>query len=140
MSVKAKDVADRMGISVSTIYKAFNGAEDINKETRAAILETSAEMGYTGRPRQAFSKRVCVFMGHMEAPHVTYYLYEVMIAFKWQKTMDTKCSFTVLMRMLLFPTTELWSKAISKDLLCWVLMTVVLFSRNLAKSPTLLFL
>ena len=82
MSVKAKDVADRMGISVSTIYKAFNGAEDINKETRAAILETSAEMGYTGRPRQAFSKRVCVFMGHMEAPHVTYYLYEVMIAFK----------------------------------------------------------
>ena len=82
MSVKAKDVADRMGVSVSTIYKAFNGAEDINEETRAAILETSAEMGYAGRPRQRFSKRACVFMGRMEAPHVTYYLYEVMIAFK----------------------------------------------------------
>lgn len=60
MSVKAKDVADRMGVSVSTIYKAFNGAEDINEETRAAILETSAEMGYAGRPRQRFQNaRVC---------------------------------------------------------------------------------
>lgn len=82
MGVKAKDIAERMGISVSTVYKAFNGADDINAETRAAVLETAAEMGYTGGPRQRASKRVCVFMGRMEAPHVTYYLYEVMLAFK----------------------------------------------------------
>ena len=82
MAVKAKDIANQMGISVSTVYKAFNGADDINAETRAAVLETAAEMGYTGGARQKISKRVCVFMGRMEAPHVTYYLYEVMLAFK----------------------------------------------------------
>lgn len=48
MAVKAKDIANQMGISVSTVYKAFNGADDINAETRAAVLETAAEMGYTG--------------------------------------------------------------------------------------------
>ncbi len=82
MGVKAKDLAKRMGISVSTVYKAFNGADDINAETRAAVLETAAEMGYIGGTRHKASKRVCVFMGRMGAPHVTYYLYEVMLAFK----------------------------------------------------------
>lgn len=80
--IKAKDVAERMQLSISTIYKAFNGASDINDETRAAILETAAEMGYRGRPRFGNSKRLCVFIRRMEAPHVIYYLYEIMIAFK----------------------------------------------------------
>jgi DNA-binding LacI/PurR family transcriptional regulator len=76
-----KDIADRLGISTSTVYKAFNGASDISDETRTAIMEMAAEMGYSGRKRTTNSKKVCVFIYHMEAKYTTYYFYEVMIAF-----------------------------------------------------------
>lgn len=82
MAVKAIDVAKRAGVSISTVYKAFNGAEDINPDTRSSILEIAAEMGYSSRRHSLPGKCLCVFIAHMEAPHVTYYLYEVMIAFK----------------------------------------------------------
>lgn len=82
MSVKALDVARRAGVSISTVYKAFNGAKDISPDTRSHILEIASEMGYSSRRQALPGKCLCVFIAHMEAPHVTYYLYEVMIAFK----------------------------------------------------------
>ena len=51
---KIKDIAKKMNLSVSTVYKAFNGAADINEETRKNIYKTAQEDGsgngiYTGR-------------------------------------------------------------------------------------------
>lgn len=80
--VRIPDIARAMGLSVSTVYKAFNGGKDINENTRAEILKTAARMGYVGKPRAFSHKRVCVFLEHMEYPHVTYYLYEIVLAFK----------------------------------------------------------
>lgn len=82
MGMKAKELASYMNVSISTIYKAFNGASDIKPETRAAILSTAAELGYSVKQRSGLFRRICVFMGHMEQLHVTYFLYEVMIHFK----------------------------------------------------------
>lgn len=79
--MKMKDIADRLGISTSTAYKAFNGASDISNETRTAVMEMAAEMGYFGRKRKRLDKQVCVFIGHIEAVYTTNYAYEVAIAF-----------------------------------------------------------
>jgi DNA-binding LacI/PurR family transcriptional regulator len=79
--VKMKDIARHLGISVSTAYKAFNGASDINSETRTMIMEAAAELGYSGSQRKSAGKRVCVFIGHMEANYTTSYNYEIAIAF-----------------------------------------------------------
>lgn len=81
--VKIKDIAEYMNISVSTVYKAFNGASDISETTREQILETARQMGYTKASRRpAADRQLCVFIEHLEVPHVIYYLYEVMLAFK----------------------------------------------------------
>ena len=66
--VRIPDIARAMGLSVSTVYKAFNGGKDINENTRAEILKTAARMGYVGKPRAFSHKRVCVFLEHMEYP------------------------------------------------------------------------
>lgn len=61
---KIKDIAKKMNLSVSTVYKAFNGAADINEETRKNIYKTAQEMGYipVGSHLKAEMKRVCVFL------------------------------------------------------------------------------
>ncbi len=45
-----KDVAKKMGVSVSTISRAFNDKYDIKKETRDRILKMAKEMGYSPNP------------------------------------------------------------------------------------------
>ena len=42
-----KDIANRLGISVSTVSKGLNGANDISEELRQMVLDTAVEMGYT---------------------------------------------------------------------------------------------
>ena len=41
-----KDIADRLGISLSTVSKGLNGANDISEELRQLVLDTAVEMGY----------------------------------------------------------------------------------------------
>lgn len=81
---KIKDIAKKMNLSVSTVYKAFNGAADINEETRKNIYKTAQEMGYipVGSHLKAEMKWVCVFLSHMERPHVTMFSYEIVLAFR----------------------------------------------------------
>ena len=37
---KIKDIAKKMNLSVSTVYKAFNGAADINEKKKKNIQKT----------------------------------------------------------------------------------------------------
>ena len=48
--VTIKDVARELGVSVSTVSRAFNDKYDINKETKAHILAKAKEMGYHPNP------------------------------------------------------------------------------------------
>ena len=41
-----KDIARRVGVSVSTVSKAINNATDISDETRERILQSAIEIGY----------------------------------------------------------------------------------------------
>ena len=40
-----KDIATRLGVSVSTVSKGLNGASDISEELRQMVLDTAVEMG-----------------------------------------------------------------------------------------------
>ncbi len=49
-SISIKDVAKELGVSVSTISRAFNDKYDIKKETRDRILAKARELGYHPNP------------------------------------------------------------------------------------------
>ena len=58
-----KDIANRLGISVSAVSKGLNGAPDISEELRTIVLETAVEMGYsTKRSRKEEHRRLAVFI------------------------------------------------------------------------------
>ena len=53
MPVTLKDIARKVGYSVTTVSRALAGYDDVAQSTRQLILDTAAEMGYhpdaTGR-------------------------------------------------------------------------------------------
>lgn len=48
--ITIKDVARKLGVSISTVSRAFNDKYDIRKETRTKILRVAHEMGYRPNP------------------------------------------------------------------------------------------
>lgn len=46
MAVTLQDIADRLGVSVSTVSRALAGYSDIAAATRARVLQAAEEMGY----------------------------------------------------------------------------------------------
>jgi LacI family transcriptional regulator, galactose operon repressor len=46
MSVTIKDIARRVGLSVTTVSRALNDFDDVNTETKELIRKTAGEMGY----------------------------------------------------------------------------------------------
>ena len=47
MSVRIKDIAERVNRSITTVSRALNGYDDVSPETKQLILETAKEMGYS---------------------------------------------------------------------------------------------
>ena len=41
-----KQIAERCGVSVSTVNKALNGAEDVSRSTITRVRKAAEEMGY----------------------------------------------------------------------------------------------
>lgn len=44
--VTIKDISNKLGISISSVSKALNGATDISQKTRERVIEVANEMGY----------------------------------------------------------------------------------------------
>ena len=62
-----KDIADRLGISLSTVSKGLNGANDISEELRQLVLDTAVEMGYqTKKMKKEEFKKLCLFIKNMD--------------------------------------------------------------------------
>lgn len=78
-----KDIASRLGISVSTVSKGLNGASDISEELRQTVLDTAVEMGYTTkRMKKEEHKKLCVFIENMDYETANQFGYEIVLGFK----------------------------------------------------------
>lgn len=65
--VTIKDIANRLGIAVSSVSKGLNGAPDISEELRQLVLDTAVEMGYqTKRMRKEDHKKLAIFVENMD--------------------------------------------------------------------------
>lgn len=78
-----KDIANRLGISVSTVSKGLNGARDISPELRQVVLDTAAEMGYqTKRMKKETHRKLCILVADMDYEEVGCFGYDLVLGFK----------------------------------------------------------
>lgn len=78
-----KDIADRLGVSISTVSKGLNGASDISEELRQVVLDTAVEMGYsTKRSRKTENRKLCIFIENMDYSSIDEFGYDIVLGFK----------------------------------------------------------
>ena len=78
-----KDIANRLGISISTVSKGLNGASDISEDLRQLVLDTAVEMGYsTKRSKKEEYRKLCVFVENMEYKTLDSFGYDIVLGFK----------------------------------------------------------
>lgn len=78
-----RDIANRLGISVSTVSKGLNGASDISEDLRQTVLDTAVEMGYTTkRMKKEEHKKLCIFIENMDYETANQFGYEIILGFK----------------------------------------------------------
>jgi LacI family transcriptional regulator len=78
-----KDIADKLGIAVSTVSKGLNGASDISSEMRQLVLDAAVEMGYAPKKMRASGTRqVCIFIENMDYENIDQFGYDIIVGFK----------------------------------------------------------
>ena len=78
-----KDIADKLGVSVSTVSKGLNGAKDISAQLRQQVLETAVELGYTGRKTAKKNlKKLCIFIENMDYESASQFGYDIVLGFR----------------------------------------------------------
>jgi LacI family transcriptional regulator len=81
--VTIKDIASRLGISVSTVSKGLSGASDISDDLRQMVLDTAVEMGYTPKKtKKDENKKLCIFIENIEYETPNQFGYEIVLGFK----------------------------------------------------------
>lgn len=80
-----QDIADKLGISKSTVSKALNDAPDISETLRKQILETAVALGYTKLRRyKKTTKKICILIEKdnmlYEEPH--HFAYDIIMGFR----------------------------------------------------------
>jgi len=81
--VTIKDIANKLGISVSTVSKGLNNASDISDEMRQLVLDTAIEMGYTSKKMKAqVLRKVCILIENMGYEIIDQFGYEIIVGFK----------------------------------------------------------
>ena len=107
-----KDIADRLGVSVSTVSKGLNGAKDISESVRQQVLDTAVEMGYKSKRRSKdHKKKLCLFIENMDFESVNQFGYEIILGFK-QAAFKERYDITVL------PVSSEFQKNESYDTYC----------------------
>ncbi|MEM9337496.1 MAG: LacI family DNA-binding transcriptional regulator [Bacteroidota bacterium] len=75
-----KDVARKLGVSVSTVSRAFNDKYDIKKETKDRILSVAKKMGYSPNPiAQKLTRQRSYTIGMVVPEFVNSFFPEVII-------------------------------------------------------------
>ena len=101
-----KDIANRLGVSVSTVSKGLNGANDISEQLRQTVLDTAVEMGYTTKQmRSKTNKKICLFIENIEYETPEQFGYDIVLGFK-QSAFKEQYDVTVTPVTPLFQSTE----------------------------------
>lgn len=81
--VRIRDIANRLGVSVSTVSKGLNGASDISEELRQIVLDTAVEMGYTTKSsRRMENRKLCIFVENMNYEKMDEFGYDIVLGFR----------------------------------------------------------
>lgn len=81
--VTIKDIANQLGVSVSTVSKGLNGASDISEALRQTVLDTAIELGYTTKQMRGRSNRkLCIFIENMEYETPDQFGYDIILGFR----------------------------------------------------------
>lgn len=84
-----KDIADRLGVSVSTVSKGLNGASDISESLRQTVLDTAIELGYsTKQMRGKVQRKLCIFVENMEYETPEQFGYDIILGFRQRATRE----------------------------------------------------
>lgn len=76
------DIAEKLGISKSTVSKGLNNATDISEEMRRKILETAVELGYTNKRIHKKEKKLCILIENMDYSTPNQFGHELILGFK----------------------------------------------------------
>jgi LacI family transcriptional regulator len=78
-----KDIANKLGIAVSTVSKGLNGASDISDDMRQLVLDTAVEMGYASKKMKTTgTRKVCILIENMDYENIEQFGYEIIVGFK----------------------------------------------------------
>jgi len=84
-----KDIANKLGISVSTVSKSLSGAVDVSDELRQTVLDTAVEMGYQPKNlRRHSSKNLCVLIQNIEYETPDTFGYDLIFGFRQMAMRD----------------------------------------------------
>lgn len=87
--VTIKDIANRLGVSVSTVSKGLSGASDISDNLRQMVLDTAVEMGYKSKKmKKDENKKLCLFIENMDYETVNQFGYEIILGFMQAASRD----------------------------------------------------
>jgi len=78
-----KDIANKLGIAVSTVSKGLNGASDISHDMRQLVLDTAVEMGYASKKMKIKgTRKVCILIENMDYENIDQFGYDIIVGFK----------------------------------------------------------
>lgn len=81
--VTIKDIAEKLGISISTVSKGLHGASDISEDMRQQVLDAAMEMGYIIKEKKNTDRpKVCIIVENMEYANINQFGYELIAGFK----------------------------------------------------------
>lgn len=110
-----KDIANRLGVSVSTVSKGLNGASDISEQLRQTVLDTAVEMGYTPKQmRPKTNKKICLFIENMDYENPDQFGYDIVLGFR-QSAFQEHYDVTVTPMTPLFQSTQKYDTYMLKN-------------------------
>ena len=153
-----KDIANRLGVSVSTVSKGLNGASDISESLRQTVLDTAVELGYTTRQmRGKVQRKLCIFVENMEYETPEQFGHDIILGFR-QRALRENYEVTVIPVTPSLESTEKYDTYMLKNgfvgafLIGFALedewmpqlystgIPTVLFDNNIKKNPTVSYI
>lgn len=77
-----KDIANILGVSISTVSKGLNDASDISDAMRQKVLDTAMEIGYIHKKKPpSIKKKICIIIEKMDYNNINDFGYEIVAGF-----------------------------------------------------------